>query len=382
MLSGSELWLLRLMADRGLALLDAGTLLVVIEERGELRVAASSGQETVRLRIVPLQGSALGELYTQGKAVSLDRPRGQEAAWLHELGLEARAALVEPLSMEGYGGGLVIALRRDGGFRGPDREALNAFATSVAQRMAAERSVEIKRLRYGMEARERERTRWAREIHDETIQGLGALRMRLANARDQDEQDALRAAVQDVLEGLGDEIDGLRHLITELRPAALDDLGLAAALEALARRAQAIDGLEVQTEIDLGPEPGQSEIAQHRLDAELESTIYRVVQEALTNVSRHAQATSATISILERDGTVYASVTDDGQGLPEADRLGPRGDGLEGGFGMSGMRERAELVGGELELVPAPGKGTVMRLAVPLAGRPTAEELSGAPAGR
>ena len=331
----------------------------------------------MRLRIVPVQGSALGDLYRQGEPVSLDRPRGQEAAWLHELGLEARAALVAPLSMEGYGGGLVIALRRDGGFRGPDREALSAFATSVAQRMAAERSVEIKRLRYGMEARERERTRWAREIHDETIQGLGALRMRLANARDQDEQAALGAAVEAVLEGLGDEIDGLRHLITELRPAALDDLGLAAALEALARRAQAIDGLEVQTEIDLGPEPGDM-----RLDAELESTIYRVVQEALTNVSRHAQATSATISIVERDGIVRASVTDDGQGLPEADRLGPRGDGLEGGFGMSGMRERAELVGGELELVPAPGKGTVMRLTVPLAGRPTAEELSGALAGR
>jgi signal transduction histidine kinase len=377
MLTGSELWLLRLMADRGLALLDAGTLLVVIEERGELRVAAASGQETVRLRIAPVQGSALGDLYLQGKPVSLDRPRGQEAAWLHELGLEARAALVEPLSMEGYGGGLVIALRRDGGFRGPDREALNAFATSVAQRMAAERSVEIKRLRYGMEARERERTRWAREIHDETIQGLGALRMKLANARDQDEQAGLSSAVEAVLEGLGDEIDGLRHLITELRPAALDDLGLAAALQALARRAQAIDGLEVQTEIELGPEPEQ-----HRLDAELESTIYRVVQEALTNVSRHAQATQATISIVERDGVIRASVTDDGQGLPEADRLGPRGDGLEGGFGMSGMRERAELVGGELELVPAPGKGTTMRLTVPLAGRPTAEDLSGAAAGR
>jgi signal transduction histidine kinase len=370
MLSGSELWLLRLMANRGLALVDASTLLVVIEERGELRVAASAGQETVRLRIVPVDGSALGELYRQGKQVSLDRPRGPEAAWLHELGLEARAALVEPLSMEGYGGGLVIALRRDGGFRGPDREALNAFATSVAQRLAAERSVEINRLRYGMEARERERTRWAREIHDETIQGLGALRMKLAHARDLDEQAAISSAVESVLEGLGEEIDGLRHLITELRPAALDDLGLAAALQALARRAQAIDGLDVQIEIEIGPEPEQ-----HRLDAELESTIYRVVQEALTNVSRHAQATTATVRIVERDGVVRASVTDDGKGLPEADRLGPRGDGLEGGFGMSGMRERAELVGGELELVPAPGKGTVMRLTVPLAGRPSPTPL-------
>src|SRR5580658_4630966 len=363
MLSGSELWLLRLMADRGLALLDASTLLVVIEERGELRVAAASGQETVRLRIAPVQGSALGDLYLQGKPVSLDRPRGQEAAWLHELGLEARAALVEPLSMEGHGGGLVIALRENGSFREPDRQALSAFASSVSQRLAAERSVEIERLRYGMEARERERTRWAREIHDESIQGIGALRLQLANARDLDDQRALRAAVQDVLEGLGTEIDGLRHLITELRPAALDDLGLAAALEALARRAQAIDGLEVKTEIHIGAEPeavgasgysAEPDNGSRRLDPELESTIYRVVQEALTNVSRHAQATRAVISVSERDGVLMASVTDDGKGLPDASRLGPRGDGLEGGFGMSGMRERAELVRGELEWARAP----------------------------
>ena len=365
MLSGSELWLLRLMADRGLALLDAGTLLVVIEERGELRVAASSGQETVRLRIVPVQGSALGELYSQGKAVSLDRPRGQEAAWLHELGLEARAALVEPLSMEGYGGGLVIALRRDGGFRGPDREALNAFATSVAQRMAAERSVEIKRLRYGMEARERERTRWAREIHDETIQGLGALRMRLANARDLDEQAALSAAVEAVLEGLGDEIDGLRHLITELRPAALDDLGLAAALEALARRAQAIDGLGGADRDRPRPRaratPPRRGAREHDLPRRAGGADERQPPRAgdeRDDQHRRARRCRARVGHRRRAGP------------SEADRLGPRGDGLEGGFGMSGMRERAELVGGELELVPAPGKGTVMRLTVPLADRP------------
>jgi signal transduction histidine kinase len=378
------------MADRGLALLDAGSLLILIEERGELRVAASSGEGTPRLRIMPVQGSALGALFLAGEPQALDRPRGQDAAWLQELGLEARAALVEPLSMEGQGGGLVIALRSDGGFRGPDRQALNAFATSVAQRLAAERSVEIERLRYGMEARERERTRWAREIHDESIQGMGALRLQLANARDADDQEAMSATVEDVLEGMGREIDGLRHLITELRPAALDDLGLEAALQALARRAQAIDGLDVKIEIDLGPEPvadgaGSAGAAAgaggRRLDTELESTIYRIVQEALTNVSRHAQATEAVVNITERDGVVRATVTDDGQGLPDAARLGPRGDGLEGGFGMSGMRERAELVGGELELAPAPGRGTVVSLAVPLAGRPAATADAGAPEG-
>ncbi|HWD11249.1 MAG TPA: ATP-binding protein [Solirubrobacteraceae bacterium] len=374
MLSGSELWLLRLMADRGLALLDAGSLIVVIEEKGELRVAAASGTATPRVRIVPVQGTALGDIFLAGTPLALERPRGHEAAWLHELGLEARAALVEPLSMEGQGGGLIIALRTDGGFRGPDREALAAFASSVAQRLAAERSVEIERLRYGMEARERERTRWAREIHDESIQGIGALRLQLANARDLEDKEALARAVDVVLDGLGNEIDGLRHLITELRPAALDDLGLAAALEALARRAQAIDGLDVSTDIEIGLE-GAARNGDHelrrRLDPELESTVYRIVQEALTNVSRHANATSAVIRVEERAGVLRASITDDGQGLPNADRLGPRGDGLEGGFGMGGMRERAELIGGELEFGPAPGRGTVVRLTVPLAGRPS-----------
>jgi signal transduction histidine kinase len=355
------------MADRGLALLDADSLLLVIEERGELRVAAASGAAAPRLRIVPVDGSALGELYSAGQPVALDRPRGRDALWLHELGVEMRAALVEPLSLEGQGGGMAIALRADKGFRGHDREALQAFATSVAQRLAAERSVEIERLRYGMEARERERTRWAREIHDESIQGMGALKLRLANARDIDDPTALREAVDVVLDGLGNEIDGLRHLITELRPAALDDLGLAAALQALARRAQAIDGLDVQIEIQLDQDDGR------RLDAELESTIYRIVQEALTNVSRHAEATNAVVRIGERDGKVVASVTDDGKGMPGAERLGPRGDGLEGGFGMGGMRERAELVGGELEFEPAPEKGTTVRLVVPLAGRPSPE---------
>jgi signal transduction histidine kinase len=371
-LTGSELWLLRLMADRGLALLDASNMLLLIEEKGELRVAGASGGP-VRLRIAPVQGTALGALYTEGRSLSLERPRGPEAAFLHELGLEARAVLVEPFSMEGQGSGLAIALRRDGSFRKPDREALKAFADSVSVRLAAERSVEIERLRYGMEARERERTRWAREIHDESIQGIGALRLQLANARDLDDEKALTAAVDEALEGLGNEIDGLRHLITELRPAALDDLGLAAALAALARRAQAIDGLDVKTEIEFGRDPHDvpdGAPPEGRLDPELESTIYRIVQEALTNVSRHAEATQAVIRITGENGTVTASVADDGKGMPGSERMGPRGDGLEGGFGTGGMRERAELVGGELEWRPNPGGGTIVRLTVPLAGRP------------
>ncbi len=364
------------MADRGLALLDADGLIVVIEEGEELRVAAASGTSSPRLRIVPSRGSALGAIYAQGQPIALERPRGDDAAWLYELGIEARSVLVEPLQLEDQGGGLVIALATERSFKKPDRDAVQAFAASVAQRLAAERSVEIERLRYGMQAREHERTRWAREIHDESIQGIGALRLRLANARDNEDPAALRAAVDTALEGLGHEIDGLRHLITELRPAALDDLGLAAALEALARRAQAIDGLDVRTEIDMSGITAAATDAPNgngggeRMDPELESTVYRVAQEALTNVSRHAEATSAVVAVSAHDGALELSVTDDGKGMPGQERLGPRGDGLEGGFGMSGMRERAELVGGELKFRPGPGKGTEVVLSVPLRGRP------------
>ena len=375
MLAGSELSLLRLMTYRGLWLLETGTVLIAIEDRDELRLACR-GDQQVRLSAARVQESALGALYRSGQSLALSRPRGEEAAWLHELGLEARSALVEPFSLEAQGGGLVIALRRDGDFGGKQRDEFSAFAASVVRELDEVRSVEIKRLRYGMEARERERTRWAREIHDESIQGMGALRMKLAHARDLDDPAGLRDAVHVALESLGNEIDGLRHLITELRPAALDDLGLEAALQALARRAQAIDGLDVAIEMHLGgdtggAQPGDGEA--RRLDPELESTIYRIVQEALTNVSRHAQASRAVVSVSERDGVVEASVTDDGRGLPGAERLGPRGDGLEGGFGMSGMRERAELVGGDLRFGPAPGGGATVRLLVPLSGRPALE---------
>ena len=84
------MWLLRLMADRGLALLDGGTVVIMVEERGELRVGACRGEQAASLRIAPVQGSALGSLYRTGEPLALDRPRGQEAAWLHELTQKTR----------------------------------------------------------------------------------------------------------------------------------------------------------------------------------------------------------------------------------------------------------------------------------------------------
>ena len=168
----------------------------------------------------------------------------------------------------------------------------------------------------------------------------------------------MQRAVDAVLEGLGGEIDGLRHLITELRPAALDDLGLIPALDALTRRAEAIDGLQITSRFDFGS---------GRLDAELESTVYRVVQEALTNVSRHAQATQASVDIALRGDELHVVVHDNGRGLSAAPTPARESS---TGFGTSGMQERAELVGGELDLREHPAGGTVVELSVPLAGRP------------
>ncbi|MHB8492826.1 MAG: sensor histidine kinase [Solirubrobacteraceae bacterium] len=324
------------------------------------------------MRGLPVAGSALGALFSAGQAVAIDRPQREEAAWLGELGLQARAARVEHFTIEPHGAGMIVALRAQGGFREPDARALQAFAESLAARMTAERSAEIERLRYGMRMREHERTRWARELHDDTVQGLGALRMQLANARDSSDNEALRASVEKVLGGLEREIVGIRHLITELRPAALDDFGLEAALEALARRAHDLYGLEVQGNIELDMGEGE------RMDPDVESTIYRVIQEALTNVARHAEATHVEIRVGERGDAMDVRVIDNGRGLEASARAkevaqgqatdGSTAAGAPGGFGLPGMRERAELVGGEIELTSNQGEGAMLHLTVPSSG--------------
>jgi len=201
---------------------------------------------------------------------------------------------------------------------------------------------------------ERERQRWALELHDETLQGLGALRGLLSTAQTHGSEDSLRGAVDVALVVLAEEIAKLRHLIVELRPAELDELGLQAAVEELARRAAALDGFDVHLDVELGFETGNEP---ERLVPDLEVTIYRVLQEALTNVARHADATHVDVRVTEHDGIVRASVADDGTGFDTAsDRSG---------FGITGMHERSELIGASLSLTSRPGHGTCIELRAP-----------------
>ena len=148
----------------------------------------------------------------------------------------------------------------------------------------------------------------------------------------------------------------LQNLITDLRPAALDELGIRPAVEALVARTTATSGLDVEARIDLAYDSGR---APTRLTGEIESTVYRLVQEALTNAVKHAGAERAWVEIVEDGSTVIVAVSDDGSGFdPER---------TEGGFGLVGMRERVELVDGRLVIDSARGSGTVVRAELPAA---------------
>jgi signal transduction histidine kinase len=156
-----------------------------------------------------------------------------------------------------------------------------------------------------------------------------------------------------------DEVVKLRHLIAELRPAVLDQVGLEAALESLGRKVRVIDGLEVDLNLEM------SQLGR-RLSPGDESVLYRAVQEALANVAKHSAARRVEVTVRERERAIEAIVADDGVGF--------RAESSSGGFGLIGMRERAMLVGGQLDVQTAPGAGTTLRFVMPLDGASSIED--------
>jgi signal transduction histidine kinase len=161
----------------------------------------------------------------------------------------------------------------------------------------------------------------------------------------------MRSAMRDATRQLSGDIESLRSLIAELRPPALDQLGLAPALTSLAQRTAAANGLEIRSEVQLGDE--------QRLGSEVETTVYRIVQESLTNVVKHARAASVELRVRCDGPRLEVSVADDGVGFD------PEGASAAG-FGLPGMRERVELAGGELSVLPGALAGTTVRASLPL----------------
>lgn len=349
---------LETVVERARLLVDARTVMVLLEDRGRLVVAATTGDYEVERRGVRLQadGSAWRRAMADGEADRVAEIQGWLKISLTELGVNARAALLVPLSHRNRSVGVLAAFDRTGedpGFSAQDESLLMGFAASAAMSINAAQSIAEERLRESIDVTERERARWARELHDETLQGLGALRVRLsASLRlgHTEMGDAVATAVSQI----EDEIANLRSLITELRPAALDELGLGAAIEGLADNHAATTGLDTHVELALPRRDGEVE----RLDRELESGVYRLVQEALTNVAKHAQAESVWIEVAQDSETISIGVRDDGVGFDMDDR--------PTGFGLVGMRERVALAGGSLTIVSTPGVGTELRGRIPI----------------
>jgi signal transduction histidine kinase len=329
---------LETIAKRARALVGARSLLVLLRDGGRHEVVAAAGE----------CGSA-----PVGRYLTIEAATAEEALGAAQgLGIEARAALLAPLDFRGRALGAIVALDRleEGpDFYAEDGRMLRAASASAATAVATVESVTEDRLRQNLMTAERERARWARELHDSVLQGLGSRRVSLSSALKSGDRERLEEAVGDAVEEMSRDIEELRALISELRPATLDQLGLVAALEDLAERVRHSAEIELATDLEVDAE---------RLDPEIETAVYRLVQEALNNVAKHAEAGRVQLQISSEESRLAVLVSDDGNGFD------PRGE--TGGFGLAGMRERIELVGGELQVDSTPGSGTRVMASVPL----------------
>jgi two-component system, NarL family, sensor histidine kinase DevS len=304
---------------------------------------------------IPLQGALADPVFRGLRVVHLSGdPRPVELGLRRWLG--ADSALLVPLEFVGRAVGVLAAFDpRSGapGFGPEDERLLRSFADAAATAIVASRLVQAESAERRAAERAREGGRLARELHDETLQGLGLLRLSLSSALQGETNEQLARSVESAIRDLDHEIDELRRLIDELRPAALQVLGLEAALRALADDAAVLGNLEVETDISLGGGP-------ERLPAEIEHALYRTAQEALTNVVKHADASRVELDLASDTDSVELRVADNGRGI------GARPGRI--GFGLLAMRERVESVGGRFDLATSAGTGTTVRASFPAVG--------------
>lgn len=236
-----------------------------------------------------------------------------------------------------------------------DRRFAHLVATfnDMLDRVAAQRQ----RLREvnmrALAAAEDERKRIARELHDGTAQTLAALRVRLRLARSTPDSVAREAQLEEIAEEIGAAIEEVRRMARGLRPPALDMLGLAPAIESHARTLAAAGGLHLDLTLE---DEGRA------LSPEAELAVYRIVQEALSNVVRHANASAVYVALRRTDDAVEAVVRDNGRGFTLDGTLT---DGARG-LGLFGMQERASYLGGTVAITSTPGRGTTVRVRVPV----------------
>src|SRR2546426_6233244 len=217
-----------------------------------------------------------------------------------------------------------------------------------------------------IQAQEQERQRIARELHDETSQVLTSLLISLTLLEESVETQEARERIADTRALAHSTLRAIRNLSIDLRPSALDDLGLLPALRWYMKEYQKKCSIVVDF---------QSTGFKQRLPAEMETALYRIVQESLTNTARHANAHKVIITIKEEHETVYATITDDGCGFDYDALL--KTPGQERGLGLAGMNERAVLLDGTLNIHSTSDRGTIIEVSIPLPSVSTLQPQKG-----
>ncbi|MCZ7589828.1 MAG: GAF domain-containing sensor histidine kinase [Gaiella sp.] len=352
--------LLDLVARRMRDLVEARLVLIALPDgQGSLAVKAAAGADSLVGKRFDLRTTKVGHVLERGHTERVDAVVGDpevDQRFAREVGITS--AMYLPLAVRGRPIGVVAVHDKVTGDPRFDEEDVRLAESLVARAsIAVDLSERVSRdaLRRVVEAQELERARLARELHDETGQALTSILLGLRQLDEVMETAGAQEATAAIRELVATTLQDVRRLAVELRPSALDDFGLVPAVERLVSNLSEQSTLTIDVEARLGD---------RRLPPETETVLYRIVQEALTNVVKHASAHRVSITLVRKQESVVVVIEDDGQGFrPDEVRAGA--------LGFVGMRERVELVGGRLTVESSPGAGTTLvaevRVADPLA---------------
>jgi signal transduction histidine kinase len=346
--------LLELVARRLHELLDARLVAVALPQGDEeLRIVTAAGEtaDEVVGTTLALGESKTGRVFRRVRSERVDSLLDDpevDRGFTRRLG--ARTGIWIPLVVHGRPVGVITAYDRlsapDARFTDDDVRLAETIAVRAAVAVELSERVQRDALRRIVAAQELERRRLARELHDETGQALTSILLGLKQIEGSEPSPAVESLRELVVATLQD----VRRLAVELRPKVLDDFGLVPALERLT------EGFGEQTGIAVDLE---ASAITDRLPMEVETAIYRIVQEALTNVVKHAHAHRVSVLLTTANGRIKAVIEDDGTGFDPAAADG------DGGIGLIGMRERIELLDGSLAVESTPTSGTTIAVEVP-----------------
>ncbi|HSO27013.1 MAG TPA: GAF domain-containing protein [Anaerolineales bacterium] len=349
--------------------IDIGAVFLREDNLGKLELAAFRGLSERAAQFAAQMGmldGACGGIVEKGQIVlvpDFTQYRGKRAASLRREKLSSLAHV--PLTVKGCTlGSMCVGTRRQHEFGSEEQELLTVIGSQIAAaienaRLYAEvqqkEQMRGKLFNKAITVQEDERKRIARELHDDTSQALAALMFAAEEAAEMDELEEIKSRMEAMRSLAQRTLDGVHKLIFDLRPTMLDHLGLVPALRWFAESRLRHQGVRVTVEEVSPPQ---------RMPPEVETALFRVVQEAITNISRHAAARNVCIVFQFIDDSVIVTVEDDGIGFDVYDQTLDPDSGR--GLGLLGMQERIELLGGEIEIDTAPGSGSQLHIKVPL----------------